>query len=75
MNPHILTLLTQIIEVEQSKDDSVKKASIEKFGSFGEISGEPFTLHHLKLLKDLIVKEIDDQNNKIPCISIESEEQ
>ncbi len=82
MNPQILELINQILErniiVDAELEKQRKEAYIMKMGTdsfYAAQDGVSWNVFHLNVLRDLIVKEIDDQNNKIPCIGFESEEQ
>ena len=49
----VLALLNQIIEHEQARDGRHKREAVSKM-DFDNGSGESFSLHHLKILKNLI---------------------
>ena len=59
MNPIIPDLLDQIIERYIAEDNAFKKQQIEKFGTYGVVSGEPMNIFYLKVLKELIQKEME----------------
>ena len=49
----ILNLLDQIIDHEEALDERKRREAIYKM-KFDKASGEGFSLHHLKILKNLI---------------------